>query len=128
MYLRIKTFYLTTKGQVRTLKEASKFYLFNNKGEKIKFNDINIEELVKVLETNDFDVDESDIDKLKEIIADYKDSCRLKEGLLDSVMYRIIERGGALYGPYRAFLFAKELVICYNGYKLRLYISVFLRL
>ena len=104
----IRTFYLTTKGQVRTLKEASKFYLFNNKGEKIKFNDINIEELVKVLETNDFDVDESDIDKLKEIIADYKDSCRLKEGLLDSVMYRIIERGGALYGPYRAFLFAKE--------------------
>lgn len=104
----IKTFYLTTKGQVRTLKEASKFYLINNRGEKIKFNDINIEELVKVLETNEFGVDESDIDTLKEIITDYKDSCQLKEGLLDSVMYRIIERGGALYGPYRAFLFAKE--------------------
>lgn len=31
-----------------------------------------------------------------------------KEGLLDSVMYRIIERGGNRIGPRRAFLFAKE--------------------
>lgn len=30
------------------------------------------------------------------------------EGLLDSVMYRIIERGGNRIGPYRAFLFALE--------------------
>ncbi|MDE6142224.1 MAG: hypothetical protein K2G03_06435 [Bacilli bacterium] len=28
--------------------------------------------------------------------------------MLDSVMYRIIERGGNRYGPRRAFLFAKE--------------------
>jgi len=31
-----------------------------------------------------------------------------KEGLLDAVMYRIIERGGNRIGPRRGFLFAKE--------------------
>ena len=31
-----------------------------------------------------------------------------KEGMLDAVMYRIIERGGNRMGPRRGFLFAKE--------------------
>lgn len=34
---------------------------------------------------------------------------KMREGLLDSVMYRIIERGGNRIGPRRGFLFAKEL-------------------
>ena len=33
---------------------------------------------------------------------------KMREEMLNAVMYRIIERGGAFYGPRRAFMFAKE--------------------
>ena len=36
----------------------------------------------------------------------YKESIR--DGILDTIMYRIIENGGKYYGPRRAYLFAKE--------------------
>ena len=32
----------------------------------------------------------------------------LHDGIFDCAMYRVLERGGKTYGPYRAFLFAKE--------------------
>ena len=33
---------------------------------------------------------------------------KTREGLLDAIMYRIIERGGSRIGPRRAFIFAKD--------------------
>ena len=41
-------------------------------------------------------------------IRDYDNSALLREGILDCAMYRIITMGGKYFGPYRAFLFAKE--------------------
>lgn len=37
---------------------------------------------------------------------EYEESIR--DGLLDTIMYRIMESGGKFYGPRRAVLFAKE--------------------
>ena len=41
-------------------------------------------------------------------VKKYEDRLYQKEEMLNSVMYRIIERGGNRLGPRRAFLFAKE--------------------
>ncbi len=48
------------------------------------------------------------IDNVKRIVSiiEFKES--IKEGLLDTVMYRMIFSGGKYYGPRRAYLFAKE--------------------
>ena len=48
---------------------------------------------------------ENDLDSLIDRIKKWKQQ---QEGMLDCVMYRIIERGGNRVGPRRAFLFAKE--------------------
>lgn len=41
-------------------------------------------------------------------VTNYENQLKQKEGMLDCVMYRIIERGGNRIGPRRALLFAKE--------------------
>lgn len=48
------------------------------------------------------------VDNVKKIVSriEYEESIR--EGLLDTIMYRIMESGGKFYGPRRAVLFAKE--------------------
>jgi len=46
--------------------------------------------------------------ELDEIVSKVDNSIYLKKEFLDCVMYRIIERGGNIYGPRRGFLFAKE--------------------
>ena len=48
------------------------------------------------------------IENVKRIVSiiDFKESIR--EGLFDTVMYRMIVSGGKYYGPRRAYLFAKE--------------------
>jgi hypothetical protein len=48
------------------------------------------------------------IDNVKRIVSiiNFKESVR--EGLLDTVMYKMISSGGKYYGPRRAYLFAKE--------------------
>lgn len=48
---------------------------------------------------------ENGFDQAIKTVEIYK---QCKEGMLDCVMYRIIERGGNRIGPRRAFLFAKE--------------------
>lgn len=45
---------------------------------------------------------------LSKAIKAYEIKKEFKERLLDSIMYRIIERGGNRIGPRRGFLFAKE--------------------
>lgn len=46
--------------------------------------------------------------ELEKTYRNFQNRAYLKKGLLDSVMYRIIERGGNRIGPRRAFLFAKD--------------------
>jgi hypothetical protein len=41
-------------------------------------------------------------------IKNYENRCTLKEGILDCVMYRLIDRDPSRIGPRRAFMFAKE--------------------
>ncbi len=48
---------------------------------------------------------ENDLDSLIDRIKKWNQQ---QEGMLDCVMYRLIERGGNRVGPRRAFLFAKE--------------------
>ncbi len=46
--------------------------------------------------------------ELEQMLQDIDKHLMMQEGLLDSVMYRIIERGGNRIGPRRGFLFAQE--------------------
>ena len=103
-----KIFRLTSKGRVRTLNNSSKFSLINKNGNRVKFNDVNINDLLTTLESNDFNISKEDIDSLQSIIAKYRKKWYSKYLLLELVMYKIIDRDGQGYGPYRAFLFAKE--------------------
>lgn len=48
------------------------------------------------------------INGLTKAIKGYEIRKEFKERLLDSIMYRIIERGGNRFGPRRGFIFAKE--------------------
>jgi len=46
--------------------------------------------------------------KIEMAINSYRKEKKFKDELLNSIMYRIIERGGNRIGPRRAFIFAKE--------------------
>lgn len=48
------------------------------------------------------------IREIENCISNYELNCSLKEGLLDAVMYRIIDRGGRAYGAMRGLKFAQE--------------------
>jgi len=50
----------------------------------------------------------ADYVKINSIINNYKKRVSVKEGLFDTIMYNIIERGGKYYGPRRGVLFARE--------------------
>ena len=48
------------------------------------------------------------IDNVKRIVSIIKFKESIREGLLDTIMYKMISSGGRYYGPRRAYLFAKE--------------------
>ena len=66
-----------------------------------------IEDLAILLEKR-YNCSEEQLESIKREIKEVNNYKTFKEGLLDSVMYRIIERSGCTYGGKRAFLFAKE--------------------
>lgn len=70
------------------------------------FEGMHITEVVKFMKEQGMDL--PDNNELEEAITRYNDKKTMNNGLLDCVMYRIIERGGNRIGPRRAFLFAKE--------------------
>lgn len=70
------------------------------------FEGMHITEVVKFMKEQGMDL--PDNNELEEAIRRYDDKKALNNGLLDCVMYRIIERGGNRIGPRRAFMFAKE--------------------
>lgn len=67
-------------------------------------DEINIKDVVDYIKSNNIPYGEEFIAAVKR----YEDCKKSQEGMLDSVMYRIIERGGNRFGPRRAFIFAKE--------------------
>lgn len=70
-------------------------------------------------------------------IKTYNDDVCFREGLLNSVMYKLIERGGSKYGAKRAFMLAMKLGgsldipmkygVDYTDYNLREYINMYLK-
>lgn len=48
------------------------------------------------------------LSEIEKCIADYELRCSLKEGILDAVMYRVVDRGGRFYGALRGLIFAEE--------------------
>ena len=67
-------------------------------------SNVHIKDVVCYIKNNNVPYGE----EFEEAINRYVDSVKSKEGMLDAVMYRIIERGGNRFGPRRAFLFARE--------------------
>jgi len=66
----------------------------------------NIKEVVKIIRKSGYDVPRKS--EFISSIKKYENKVYKKEELLNSVMYRIINRGGEQIGPRRALLFAKE--------------------
>lgn len=67
---------------------------------------LHIKDVIKLLKENGITLEEGN--DLEKELKDYNKWNYQREGILNSVMYRIIERGGNRIGPRRAFLFAKE--------------------
>ena len=67
---------------------------------------LNVRDVVKLFQEKGIKLPENN--ELERVIKAADKWIYQKEGILDCVMYRIIERGGKRIGPRRAFLFAKE--------------------
>lgn len=67
---------------------------------------INLKTLLRLFKERNIYVKNSQ--EILKIINDIDNWNNQKVGMLNSIMYRIIERGGKKIGPRRAFLFAKE--------------------
>ena len=104
----IKDFKLTSNGEVREKNDSSNIVLEDKYGQKLSFNSINLEKLLEVLQCDNFIISDYDIDKITRIINRYKLEQKCYNGILDSVMYKIIERGSDYYAGIRAYMFASE--------------------
>ena len=69
---------------------------------------IHISKLIKMFENDEIINESYDINLLTNAITDYEKSVELRDGILDCVMYRILERGENRIAPRRGLLFAKE--------------------
>lgn len=76
---------------------------------KINDEDIlnmHLKDVLKLFKEKNINLSENN--QLEETIKEYEKYIYFKDELLNSVMYRIIERGGNRIGPRRGFIFAKE--------------------
>lgn len=92
---------LTTNGFVR-MSEGLGIYGIDDK----KIKGMHVKEVLNLLKENGIKLPSDN--ELEKAISDFEKENYFKEELLNSVMYRIIERGGTRIGARRAFLFAKE--------------------
>lgn len=96
--------HLTSNGFVE---EAEYIDFFSrNKISNEQLRGMHITEVIKLFKENGIKLPKNN--ELEKSVNRVENEKKEKEGLLDSVMYRIIERGGNRIGPRRAFLFAKE--------------------
>ena len=124
---------LTRNGFIKSAEDVTEFTksIIRNK----ELIGLNIREVVKLFKEKGIKLPKDN--ELGEAITCVDNSIKQKEGMLDCVMYRIIERGGNRIGPRRAFLFAKEFgrnidipmmyAIDYSDPGLRLFINEYIK-
>lgn len=96
--------HLTTNGIVRESEGFGEYTAFIVKDEELK--GMHVKEVVELLKKKGISLPNNN--ELEDTINNVEYLQHKKEGILDCVMYRIIERGKNRTGPRRAFLFAKE--------------------
>lgn len=75
----------------------------------IFFNGKSLRDVEKICNEHNLNLN---IENVTEIVSRIEYLESIREGLLDTIMYRILESGGKYYGPRRAVLFAKEFERC----------------
>lgn len=96
--------HLTSRGIVE---EAEGFDLYtNNAITNEQLEGMRVEDVLSLLREKNITLPEDS--EIIETVKNAENWKKQREGLLDAVMYRIIERGGNRMGPRRGFLFAKE--------------------
>lgn len=86
--------------------EAEYFDLISDEIKNSELENKHLDDVIKLLESRGLII--PDNSELKMSSNDAKNWKKRKEGILDCVMYRILERGGNRIGPRRALIFAKE--------------------
>lgn len=96
--------HLTSRGFVEAAEGFDSYSNYKVTNEQLK--GMHVKDVVKLLKENGITLPSDN--ELEATINDAEKWIKQKEGMLDAVMYRIIERGGSRMGPRRGFLFAKE--------------------
>ena len=96
--------HLTSRGFVESAEGFDSYSNYKVTNKQLK--GMHVKDVVKLLEENGITLPSDN--ELEATINNVEKWIKQKEGLLDAVMYRIIERGGNCIGPRRGFLFAKE--------------------
>lgn len=89
--------------EVKTYYAVRGMHFFFEDGQ---FNGMHVKELYEFLKKAE--VDEEQLKRLKNLIDSYELEVRQRELILDTTLYRIIERGGIRVGPRRGLLFARD--------------------
>ena len=96
--------HLTSNGFVKEAEGVDCYSKFKVTNEELK--GMQVKEVVELLKERGITLPSDN--ELESTINNVEKFIKEKEGMLDAVMYRIIERGGNRMGPRRGFLFAKE--------------------
>lgn len=96
--------HLTPNGFVNEAEGVDCYSKFKVTNEELQ--GMHVKEVVKLLKERGITLPSDN--ELELTINNVEKFIKEKEGMLDAVMYRIIERGGNRMGPRRGFLFAKE--------------------
>ena len=96
--------HLTPNGFVKEAEGVDCYSKFKVTNEELK--GMHVKEVVELLKEKGITLPRDN--ELESAINNVERFIQEKEGMLDAVMYRIIERGGNRMGPRRGFLFAKE--------------------
>ena len=96
--------HLTPNGFIKEAEGVDCYSKFKVTNEELK--GMHVKEVVELLKERRVTLPSDN--ELESTINNVEKFIKEKEGMLDAVMYRIIERGGNRMGPRRGFLFAKE--------------------
>ena len=93
-----------------TLYGNDKYFSIAHSGERVSgnliFKDKNIRDVERVAFEND--IVPRDVPNVRDKVFEVERNISIWEGLWNSILYRVISRGGDYYGPKRGMLFAKE--------------------
>ncbi len=103
-YCNFTHLHLSSNGIVEESEGFGNYTNFKVKDKEIE--KMHVEDVVKLLKERGIILPNDN--ELEKTIDNVRKRNYQKEGMLNCVMYRIIERGGNRFGPRRALLFAKE--------------------